>query len=301
MVSQIIEHFYSGEFLLREVPGISRGVVTFDNTGGALDLMVQGGTVFAYEAPAIVTNALAGNTGNGTITNVQDSLVNVQLGVYTVTFTGATTYTVTAPDGTALAAGVTGTAYFDGIGFQLNAGGTAFVAGDGFTVTIANGVAPVVAAKTGGNTGNGTLTNVETVQQATAIPGNYIVIFTGATTFNVIDPKGTQLAPGATGKYYEDKIGFLATPGGTAWVAGDTFTIGLSTGSGYATFWNGNAPAAGVIYNTDYVPAGGTLKMTAILRMAEVTQSSLQFPTGTTAAQIATAAAQLAALNIITR
>jgi hypothetical protein len=301
MVSQIQEKFYTGEFLLRELYGVSRDVVTFDNTAGSLDLSVQAGTVFAYEAGSETVVAGSGNTGNGTVTNVQASLIGVQTGVYTVTFTGATTYTVTEPDGTVLAPGATGTAYFDGIGFQLNAGGTAFVAGDGFTITIANGAAPVVAPKTGGNTGNGTLTNVETVQAATATSGNYVVVFTAATTFTVVDPKGTQLAAGKTGTYYEDKIGFLITAGGTAFVAGDTFTIGVGTGTGYVTFWTGNAPVAGIIYNTDFVPAGGTLKMAAIMRHAEVAASSLQFPAGTTAAQMQTAYSQLRALNIIPR
>jgi hypothetical protein len=297
----LTEHFYTGEFLLRELYGVSRDVVIFDNTGGAQDLLVQGGTVFAYESAALTAVATSGNTGNGSLSNLQQNLVAVQTGTYVVALTSATAFTVTAPDGTALQAGTVGTGYLDGIGFQLNAGGTAFVAGDGFNVTIANGAAPVVAAKTGGNTGNGTLTNVETAQVATAMPGNYLVTFTGATTFNVTDPKGNLLSPGTTGKYYEDRIGFLATSGGTAFVAGDSFTIGVGTGSGYATFWNGSNAVAGIIYNTDYVPAGGTLKMTAIMREAEVQLQALQFPAGTTPQEIQTAATQLRALHIIPR
>ena len=60
-------------------------------------------------------------------------------------------------------------------------------------------------------------------------------------------------------------------------------------------------PAAGIIWATDYVPAGTTKKLAAIVRHAEVIGSALQYPTSGTAAGRATLAAQLATKGIIVR
>jgi hypothetical protein len=69
---------------------------------------------------------------------------SVQNGVYSVQFTGATTFNVFDPNGRELLTGKTGVAYSDGgIGFTITAGGTAFVAGDGFTVTVTMNTIPV--------------------------------------------------------------------------------------------------------------------------------------------------------------
>ena len=301
-MQQLFEKYTTGEFLVREANGtISRAVVTWDNSGGTLDLLVQAGTVFSYETPGTVTVAAKpGNTGNGTVSTATANPVATQLGAYVVTMTGATTFNVTAPDGSVLSAGSNAAPYLDGIGFKYTTGGTPNVAGDSYSITIAIGAAPVVAA-TAGNTGNGTIANVEVVENAPAQIGNYVVVFTGATTFNVIAPNGTALAAGATGTPYEDEIAFTITAGGTAFVAGDGFTLGVQAGSGLANYFTGAAPAAGIIYNEALVPAGGTLKMTAIIHHAEVVGSALQFMSGVTPAAQATAQAQLAALHILSR
>ena len=161
------EHFYSGEFLLREAPGtISRDVVTFDNTTGALDLLVPGGTVFSFEAPSTAAHAAAGNTGTGVIADLQTNLIAALLGAYLIIFTGATTFGVAGPDGSVLAEGEVGTPYFDGVSFLITAGGTPFVAGDSGTITLAQGLAPVYAA-TEGNTGNGTVADIGALMSST--------------------------------------------------------------------------------------------------------------------------------------
>jgi hypothetical protein len=295
------EKFATGEFLIREANGyISRTVVSFDNTAGALPLIVEAGTVYSLEAPGTITvQAKSGNTGNGTVTAAVANPVATQLGAYAVVMTSATTFSVTAPDGSILTAGATGVPYLDGIGFRVNVGGTPYVAGDSFGVTIAIGAAPVIT--TGSNTGNGTLTNVEVVENAPAQPGNYVVAFTAATTFSVTAPNGARLQDGATGVPYEDQIAFTITAGGTAYAVGDGYTMGVSAGSGLVTYYTGQSPAAGVIYNTDQVPAGGTLKMTAIFHHAEVATSALRFLSSVAAAAQATALQQLAASKIFAR
>ena len=305
MVSQIKEGYYTGEFLSREGPGyFSRDVVLFDNTGGASDLLVPAGTVYSLESPGSVTvQAKAGNTGNGTVSAVSVNTLPVQIGTYLVTMTGATTFGVTAPDGSVLSNGSSAAAYVDGIGFKYTAGGTPNAAGDTYSIAIAIGAAPVVTAG-GSNVGNGTIGNVEVVQNAPAQTGNYVLVCTTAgasAVFSVTAPDGRALPPLTVGVPYEDELAFSITGGGTNYAVGDTITLGVGLGAGYATFFTGAAPAAGIIWATDYVPAGTTKKLAAIVRHAEVIGSALQYPTSGTAAGRATLAAQLATKGIIVR
>jgi hypothetical protein len=86
------------------------------------------------------------------------------------------------------------------------------------------------AAKTGGNTGTGTMGAV-TVNQG-AKRGVYQVRFTAATVFQVMDPDGNVIGGnGATGTAFADDLGFTITAGGTAFVAGDGFDITVAAGS----------------------------------------------------------------------
>lgn len=82
--------------------------------------------------------AKAGNTGTGTCTMDATTpvLQGAKDGVYTVRFTAATTFTVEDPDGNVIGTGVNGTAFADDIKFVTAAGGTAFIAGDGFDITV---------------------------------------------------------------------------------------------------------------------------------------------------------------------
>ncbi len=75
------------------------------------------------------------------------------------------------------------------------------------------------------NTGNATCSAVTAA--ATAKLGTYLVLFSAATAFTVIDPNGDRLkTAGATGTAFADGgLGFTITVGGTPMVSGDTFTI----------------------------------------------------------------------------
>lgn len=89
-----------------------------------------------------------GNTGNGTCSavTVKDG---AKLGVYTVRLTDATHFDVHDPDGFVIEEAVAvGTAVANDLGFTISAGGNAFVAGDGFDITVAAGTgkAKVAAA-----------------------------------------------------------------------------------------------------------------------------------------------------------
>jgi hypothetical protein len=101
---------------------------------------VNGGVEAAYAALFATAAKTGGNTGNGTFTVAPTigatNPAQFYGGVYAVVFTGATTFNVYDPNGVELQPGVTGTPYVDNkIQFTITAGGTAFVAGDGFNIT----------------------------------------------------------------------------------------------------------------------------------------------------------------------
>jgi hypothetical protein len=143
MVSPVLnEHFYDGAFLVREAAGNrSRDPGVMGNSGGS-DLFLDPGLVVTQTTTGAITSAAkaGGNTGTGSVGAATAGL-GTQVGAYTVAFTAATVFSVFDPSGKELRNGATGTAYSDEIGFTIAAGGTAFVAGDGFTITVAAGSA----------------------------------------------------------------------------------------------------------------------------------------------------------------
>jgi hypothetical protein len=95
----------------------------------------EGSANFTY-----VTAPNAGNTGNGTFTVApvlgSGNPANIFGGLYSVIFTAATKFNVYDPNGVQLVSGTTGVPYVDAkIAFTITSGGTAFVPGDGFTIT----------------------------------------------------------------------------------------------------------------------------------------------------------------------
>lgn len=88
---------------------------------------------------------------------------------------------------------------------------------------------PANAVAVGGNTGNGTVSASPT-RQAGAQVGTYRIVFIAATVFEVFDPQGTSVGIGRTGVAFASQLGFTITAGGTAFVAGDAFTIAVPAG-----------------------------------------------------------------------
>lgn len=116
------------------------------------------GTVMGQITVGAATAAAkaGGNTGNGTISAVTRA-PGAKTGVYTVRFTAATKFTVEDPDGFVLSVdGATGTAFADDLGFTITAGGTAFVAGDGFDITVAAGSGKYTIATAAATDGSAT-------------------------------------------------------------------------------------------------------------------------------------------------
>jgi len=93
------------------------------------------GGVEAGTDNAVASLAYAGNTGNGTLGTLS-ALAAAQPGAYNAVFVAATKFEVYDPLGKFIAVGTTGVAFSSQVQFTITAGGTAFVAGDGFSVTV---------------------------------------------------------------------------------------------------------------------------------------------------------------------
>lgn len=93
------------------------------------------GTVMGRQTTFTILAARSG-TGNGTITGLTPGPGLMSSGIYSLTATSATNFTVVDPEGNSLPNATVGTAYTNNaLNFTITAGGTAFVAGDTFTLT----------------------------------------------------------------------------------------------------------------------------------------------------------------------
>jgi hypothetical protein len=300
----LVEALHNAGFLVSEANGhISRDSITL--AAGALYLA---GTPLgqATTGATAAATALGTNAGNGTFGVITPVAQPTMIGVYAIAFSAATAFVVTAPDGTT-APGTVGAAFSAlGIGFTITAGGTPFVAGDSFTVTATQTVGnPTVASAPGANTGNGTLGTL-TAKGYAPVVGTYGVEFEDATHYVVAMPGGAVIGHGATGvAFAAGGLGFTITAGGTAFVSSDSFIITVAAGSGKWKAWtpgaeDGSGVVAGILFATKDATAADKPGL-AIMRYAEVNASELVWPTGMSAAQIASGVAQLKALSIITR
>lgn len=95
-------------------------------------------TLLAGAAVAAGAGGGGSNTGGGAISAISLG-VKAKKGAYTIKYTSATAYTVTDPGGVSLPAGVNGVYADAQINFTSTASGAAFVAGDGWTITVGDG------------------------------------------------------------------------------------------------------------------------------------------------------------------
>jgi hypothetical protein len=132
--SFVSDQLIAGDFQLETQPIII--------AAGAL----KRGTVLGLVSAQAITGAPGStNTGNGTIGTISRSAGSKE-GAYALVATDATHFSVTDPEGGVLPAAVAGTAYNQqGVQFTITAGGTAFVAGDKFTLTSADATGQYIA------------------------------------------------------------------------------------------------------------------------------------------------------------
>ena len=122
--------------LLNGAASAYKDAPVFVRIGNASSGKPIGGVEAALEQ--VITSAAGTNTGNGTVGSVSAGQ-SVKAGAYVVKFTSSTAFTVTDPSGDSMPVGAAGAAYSDAqINFTITAGGTAFAAGDSFTLTVTN-------------------------------------------------------------------------------------------------------------------------------------------------------------------
>lgn len=164
------------------------------------------------------------------------------------------------------------------------------------------------AAKTGGNTGNGTLTvDATTPVLAGAKIGVYtvraIAVDTNAATFEVQDPDGYVLGTVALGATWSEGVKFATADGSTDFVVGDGFDITVAAGSNLYVPVNfaavdGSQVAAAVLIEA--CDASAAAKESAVLiGHAQIVPSQLTWPSGATTNQKNVALAELAKLGIV--
>jgi hypothetical protein len=139
-MTAITERRHSGGFLVSEANGLrSRDQVTLKQQSPAGTITEAGTVLGKYDVStgAPVYGADAGNTGNFTCSAVVES-AGAKLGAYKIEFIAATKFNVTDPNGDFVGKGTTGVAFSGGgLAFTITAGGTAAVAGDSATITVA--------------------------------------------------------------------------------------------------------------------------------------------------------------------
>lgn len=167
------------------------------------------------------------------------------------------------------------------------------------------------AAKSGGNTGNGTLTvDATNPKVAGAVVGVYtvrcIAAATNAGTLRVTAPNGTVLGDVAVGATFENQIKFATADGSTDFVVGDGFDITVAAGSGkwkkhINGAFDGTETAAGVLIGkADATSADASAIIVA--RQAEVSALGLVWDASVDSQGKKDAAiAQLASLGILVR
>lgn len=304
-VTPLVESFHNFGFIVSLANG-HQSIDQMTLTGAA---KVMAGTVLGAVVAALTaaSAALGSNTGTGTFSAITvQAAPETSIGTYTILFTAPTAFTVTAPDGTT-ASGAPGTAFSGlGIGFTIAAGGTAFVAGDTFTVTaLATQGNPTVTSAAGTNTGNGTLGSLTAAGYA-ATQGVYTVEFDDATHYVVSSPNGPEIGHGVTGTLFKaGGLSFTITAGGTAFVPGDSFTVTVAAGSGSVKSWDpANVDGSQIVVGILCATKDATLadKPCAVLTgLSEVNATELLWPVGASAATIAAGVAGLKAIGIRAR
>jgi len=305
----LTENRHAGGFMVSEAPGrySRQSILIAANqnliAGQILGMAKAGSGSFAAGAAA----AVSGNTGNGTV-SAPSVGVGVQAGSYRLQAISASAWEVFDPSGNMIGEAKNAAAFAGQIGFTITAGGTAFVAGDAFTVLVSEtdpsdasqfvalGVSSAVTTAATASS-SAVLTFAGGIPSLIA-PGNVSVpaIIAGMaiadlTTSGVIPPGTTVLSVNTA----NNTVTMSANAAAGGVVLGDTITFTATDGS--------QNPAAINWSNVNTVTSGATSAATAIVREAEVRGVDLIYPAGATAAQIAAINAALLAppLGIVVR
>ena len=178
------ERNYLGDWLKFEADNhFSRDIVTVLAGSGAVRELLTGMVLGRITKGAATSAAVAGNTGNGTITANPTVGQAAKAGVYQLVCiepaANAGKFTVEDPDGILLGIATVGVAFTTHLTFTIADGSTDFASGDAFTITVAAGSGKVkqidFAATDGGDVASGILLLDTTAPDGTDRSGVAIV------------------------------------------------------------------------------------------------------------------------------
>ena len=143
-MSVLTERKYLGDWLKFEYENqFSRDVVTVLAGSGAERALLSGMVLGKITKGAATGAAVAGNTGNGTITAAPTVGQAAKPGVYQLVCiepaTNAGKFTVEDPDGILIGVATVGVQFATHLTFTIADGSTDFASGDAFTITVAAG------------------------------------------------------------------------------------------------------------------------------------------------------------------
>jgi hypothetical protein len=186
-----------------------------------IDLNDTPETFISLGTPQFLTSSLVYNgLGNGSISGVSCPDNTVKPQTFTVTFTSTTNFTVSGSVTGYVGVGLVGTSFNSTkVSFTITAGVTPFAAGDTFIFDVA-----YVATAALGNTGNGTINGL--VPDTLAVPETFTITMLSPTTFQVSGTVSGLSGSGVVNVPFDNnRLNFTLAPGTTAFVAGDEFTI----------------------------------------------------------------------------
>lgn len=321
--------YYLGDLLKLELDGgqdYTRSAETVLGAAGVAQSIKLGAVMGKILLGASTGAAVAGNTGNGTITAAPVKGINAKKGVYKVTcIDKVTTDTPATPAAGAAVVGNTGGGTITAapvvtpadakIGVYKAICIAAAAAAGTFLVSDPDGGVVGVATVGVAFSGGGLAFTIADGAPDFAVGDAFTITVSGATAetskFEVEDPDGAVLGVATVGTAFStgSAITFTITAGATAFEPGDSFTVTIAAGSGkvkpidFAGI-DGSAHAYGIALpgpnGTSIEVLADTDLVAALLTKgpAIVISERLIWPAGATADQKAAAIAELAALEI---
>ena len=206
-----------GLFALNQYLGVgNRAYVVRAN----VDLTDAASSFIGIGTPVTTAPNLMG-VGNGSISGLTVVSPMVKLENFTLVATGPFSFNVTGSVSGLIGIATVGVPFTSNkVNFTIQAGTTAFVAGDYFTF----GLKYAPSSFTG--TGNGTVSNL--LPGDLAVPEVWTVDFISPTQFTVMGSVSGPTADGTVGAPYDNGyLGFTINQGSVPFVAGDSFTFNL--------------------------------------------------------------------------
>jgi len=189
-----------------------------------IDLTDEPETFMSLGTPGLVGSSVSYNgIGDGSIESITAVSNAVKPQLFAVLFTSPTSFSVTGALSGYIGAGNVDAAFTSSkINFTVMSGAVPFSAGDTFTFNMAH-----MAVAAGSNTGNGSV--VSLTVDTLALPETITVLMTSASAFQV-NSTVSMIENGVVGSAFDNnRVNFTVQAGTVPFVAGDEFTITVSS------------------------------------------------------------------------